>query len=435
MKVRNFIKHCAAGAIGLALAFGLGVNTGLAQDKKATKEQMKEARTEAKEAAQVLSTMMKKPDDFIPRELLEKAEAIVIIPDVIKAGFIVGGRGGDGVVSRRTANGWSVPVFYDMGGSSIGAQIGVKRTDYIMLFMNEGSLRDLLDENVEFGGALSFAAGPVGRTVGAGTNPTLDVGVLTYSMSEGAFIGATIKGAVLTADNSLNEAIYGMSAKEILANPEKVKMTDLSKEIKNFSDTVARYAGNRKMAGLMNNQSNEATLINAAYTNQQDRDKDFAKMRSPQRLAREIRNELLTLPYYSVFDWLEFEVDKNGVVTLRGQVTTPPDTKSAAEAYVEDVEGVTRVVNNIEVLPLSPNDERLRQILYREIYSGPLFRYQVGSLQSIHIIVRNGRATLKGVVDSKADKNFAGIRAKTVSGLFEVNNELVVRDDKERMSR
>lgn len=429
------MKRCAAGAMGLALTFCLATNTSLAQDKKASSEQMKEARAEAKEAAQVLSKMMKKPDDFIPRELLEKAQAIAIIPDVVKAGFIVGGRGGDGVVARRTANGWSVPVFYNMGGASIGAQIGVKETDFIMLFMNEGSLRDLLDEKVEFGGALSFAAGPVGRTVGAGTNPTLDVGVLTYSMSEGAFVGAAIKGAVLTADNSMNEAIYGRTAKEILANPEKVKMSELSKEIKNFSDTVARYAGNKIRANLTNNQLKDAALINAAYTNQQDRDKDFARIRSPQRRAREIRNELLTLPYYSVFDWLEFEVDKNGVVTLRGQVTTPPNTKSAAEAYIENVEGVTRVINNIEVLPVSANDERLRQVLYREIYSGPLFRYQVGSLQSIHIIVRNGRATLKGVVDSEADKNIAGIRAKTVSGLFEVNNELVVRDDKEKMMR
>jgi lipid-binding SYLF domain-containing protein len=246
MKMRNFMKRCAAGAIGLALTFGLAANTGLAQDKKAAKEQMKEARTEISEATKVLNTMMKKPDDFIPRELLEKAEAVVIIPDVIKAGFIVGGRGGDGVVSRKLKDGsWSVPVFYDMGGASVGAQIGVKRTDFIMLFMNEGSLRDLLDENFEFGVGASFAAGPVGRTVGAGTNPTLDVGVLTYSMSEGAFVGAAIKGAVLTADNSLNEAIYGMSAKEILANPETVKMTGLSKEIKNFSDTVARYAGKK----------------------------------------------------------------------------------------------------------------------------------------------------------------------------------------------
>ncbi len=243
--MKNIIKRCAAGAFGLALTVGLLANTNLAQDKEEMREEKKEARTEAKDATRVLNTIMKKPDDFIPRELLEKAQAIAIFPGVVKAGFIIGGRGGDGVVARRTASGWSVPVYYNLGGASIGAQIGVKKTDYIMLFMNDDSLRDLLDEKVEFGGALSFAAGPVGRTVGAGTNPTLDVGVLTYSMSEGAFIGAALKGAVLTADNSVNNAIYGMSAKEVLANPEKVKMTELPKEIKNFSDTVIQYAGKK----------------------------------------------------------------------------------------------------------------------------------------------------------------------------------------------
>ena len=427
--MKNKFRQLITAALGAFLIFSLTAVSTPAQTTKENREEVKEAREEAKEAARVLSQMMKTPDDFIPRELLERAHAIAVIPDVVKAAFIVGGRGGDGAVARRTNDGgWSVPVFYDMGGASFGAQIGVKETDYIMLFMNEGSLRDLLDEKVEFGAGVSFAAGPVGRTAGVGTNPTLDTGILTWSMSDGAFIGASLKGAVLTADNDLNRAIYGMEAKDILANPGKAKISDLPKEIKSFSDTVVRYAGSERMTGAMNNQSN-----GAAFTNGRDRDAEFAKMRSPQRLAREIRNELLTLPYYSVFDWLEFDVDRNGVVTLRGQVTTPPNTKSAAEAYVEDVEGVTRVINNIEVLPVSPNDERLRRELYREIYSGPLFRYQVGSLQSIHIIVRNGRATLKGVVDSEGDKSIAGIRAKSVSGVFEVNNELVVRKDDRRM--
>lgn len=146
--------------------------------------------------------------------------------------------------------------------------------------------------------------------------------------------------------------------------------------------------------------------------------------RSSAQLAREVKHELLLLPYYSVFDWLEFEVQDNGTVILRGQVTSPPDTKSNAEARVKDVEGVSRVINNIEVLPVSPSDVRLRRALYRAIYSGPLFRYQVGSLQSIHIIVNRGRATLKGWVSNEGDKNIAYIRARGVPGLFEVKNEL-----------
>ena len=146
-------------------------------------------------------------------------------------------------------------------------------------------------------------------------------------------------------------------------------------------------------------------------------------------IAREVRHELLSdLPYYSVFDWIEFEVLPDNTVVLRGQVTSPPDTKSRAEDVVEDIDGVTRVINEIEVLPVSPNDQRLRRALYREIYgfNSPLFRYGVGSRQAIHIIVDRGRATLKGIVDNEGDKNLAYMRARSVPGLFAVNNELIV---------
>jgi hyperosmotically inducible protein len=149
-------------------------------------------------------------------------------------------------------------------------------------------------------------------------------------------------------------------------------------------------------------------------------------------IAREVRHELLSdLPYYGVFDWIEFEVLPDNTVVLRGQVTAPPDTKSRAEAVVADVPGVARVVNEIRVLPVSPNDERLRRALYNAIYNfnSPLFRYGVGSRQAIHIIVDGGRATLKGVVDNQGDKQLAYQRARSVPGLFAVNNELMVQGE------
>ena len=149
-------------------------------------------------------------------------------------------------------------------------------------------------------------------------------------------------------------------------------------------------------------------------------------------VAREVRHELLSeLPYYTVFDWIEFEVLSDNTVVLKGEVTTPPDTKSRAEAVIRDVSGVSRVVNEIRVLPVSPNDARLRRELYNAIYgfNSPLFRYGIGSRQAIHIIVDGGRATLKGVVDSEADKNQAYIRARGVPGLFAVTNELMVKGE------
>ena len=149
-------------------------------------------------------------------------------------------------------------------------------------------------------------------------------------------------------------------------------------------------------------------------------------------VAREVRHELLSeLPYYTVFDWIDFEVLPDNTVVLRGEVTTPPDTKSRAEAAVKDVAGVSRVVNEIRVLPVSPNDTRLRRDLYSAIYGfdSPLFRYGIGSNRPIHIIVDGGRATLKGTVDTEADKDQAYIRARGVPGLFGVTNELMVKGE------
>jgi BON domain-containing protein len=143
------------------------------------------------------------------------------------------------------------------------------------------------------------------------------------------------------------------------------------------------------------------------------------------RIVREVRHELATLPYYGVFDWLEYVVQPDNTVILRGQVVRPT-TKSEAESRVKDIEGVSAVVNEIEVLPLSGHDDQLRRALYRTIYgwNSPLFRYATQAVPPIHIIVRNGRATLKGIVANKADANLAYIRARGVPGLFEVKNEL-----------
>ena len=144
-------------------------------------------------------------------------------------------------------------------------------------------------------------------------------------------------------------------------------------------------------------------------------------------LIKEVRHQLVMLPYYNLFDWLEGEVKPDGTVILRGQVVRPT-TKSDAETSVREIEGVTKVVNEIEVLPLSPNDDRLRRALYRAIFNfnSPLFRYALQAVPPIHIIVKNGRATLKGIVASEADSQLAYTKARGVPGLFEVKNELRV---------
>ena len=147
--------------------------------------------------------------------------------------------------------------------------------------------------------------------------------------------------------------------------------------------------------------------------------------RGEERITREVRHELLMLPYYDVFDNLAYRVD-GAKVTLMGQVTRPT-LKSDAENVVKKIEGVESVDNQIEVLPVSPNDDRIRLATYRAIYSkAPLQRYQLGAVPPIHIIVKNGNITLEGVVANEGDKNLAGIAAKGVHGAFGVTNNLRV---------
>ncbi len=145
-----------------------------------------------------------------------------------------------------------------------------------------------------------------------------------------------------------------------------------------------------------------------------------------QNLVREVRHQLLLLPYYTVFDNLAFKVDGDHV-TLEGQVTRPT-LKSDAEAAVKSIEGISGVTNNIEVLPPSPMDDQLRRALYRAIYGDPqLSKYGWSSMPSIHIIVKSGHVSLEGVVDNDTDKNLAGLRANSVPNVFEVKNNLVVK--------
>ncbi len=144
-----------------------------------------------------------------------------------------------------------------------------------------------------------------------------------------------------------------------------------------------------------------------------------------QRISREVMHELLMLPYYSVWDNLEYSVSGN-TVNLLGQVVNPT-TKSDAEAAVKRIEGVQNVVNNIEVLPPSTSDDLIRRAEYRAIYGyDGLSKYSWGTVPSIHIIVKNGHVTLTGMVDNQNDKNVAEIQAKSVPGVFSVTNDLQV---------
>lgn len=152
-----------------------------------------------------------------------------------------------------------------------------------------------------------------------------------------------------------------------------------------------------------------------------------ATMTPEQHMKREARHELMMLPYYGVFDWLSFRL-KGDEVILTGQVVTPT-LKSDAAGAVRNVEGIDKVANSIEVLPVSPNDDRIRWREFRSIYFYPAMeKYAIQSVAPIRIIVKNGNVVLKGVVDNEADKNLVNILANGVPGVFKVTNELQVEN-------
>jgi len=231
------MRQTATSAVGVALLLAFSANLVSAQKKS----RLQDATRHSREAAEVFTEIMNVREKAIPKELLDKAEAIAVFPDVVKAAFIFGGKGGQGVISRRTPKGWTAPAFFNIGGGSFGAQIGATKTDYVLLIMNEDGVNGLLKDKFEIGGEVGVAAGPVGREAAASTNPRLDAGILSYSRSKGAFIGAALKGAVISPDNNLNEAVYVMKATDVLKS-ESMTLSQMPAGVRIFPRTLARYS-------------------------------------------------------------------------------------------------------------------------------------------------------------------------------------------------
>jgi len=208
------VKKCVF-PVFIALAFMLSsLGAGILSAKNVTDEQQR-----AVKAAEVLSEVMSAPDQSIPNELMERAEAIAVFPHVVKGAFGVGGEFGHGMVSQRMANGkWGAPAYIKIGGGSFGFQIGASSTDIVLVFTDRKGYEGLLSGKVKLGADAAVAAGPVGRNAQVGTDIKLESPVFAYSRSKGLFAGIALDGAVVTVDDSANQQVYGraMSGREIL---------------------------------------------------------------------------------------------------------------------------------------------------------------------------------------------------------------------------
>jgi lipid-binding SYLF domain-containing protein len=238
------VKSKSAGVVNLAAVlvvtlFALALVMPATRSDDGAAGKTKEAASQSTKAAEVFDEIMQAPDKSIPRDLLARAKAIAVFPQVIKASFVVGGEGGRGVVSRRTGENWSAPLFFRAGGGSVGWQIGASATDFVLLFMNDDAVSHLMKDKFELGAEAAVAGGPVGREAGAGTDALMHAEVLSYSRSRGLFAGVSLKGVVVRPEDDLNRAVYGEAARELLANAAGAGSSHPS--LTAFPQTIGEY--------------------------------------------------------------------------------------------------------------------------------------------------------------------------------------------------
>ncbi len=214
MRLRTSVAACLAAALILAAA----AVAAFAGDKD-------EAVLKVDEASVVVQKMMATEDKGVARDLLRKAKAVAIFPGVFKAGFIIGGQGGTGVILARAKDGsWTGPAFYTIAGASVGLQIGASSTDFMMMIMTSNGLKGILKGHAKLGGDASVAAGPLGRTASGGsTFAGKDSDIYSYSMSAGAFAGVSLDGAGLEFDQERTKAYYGKSY-----TPEQILLENMA---------------------------------------------------------------------------------------------------------------------------------------------------------------------------------------------------------------
>jgi SH3 domain-containing YSC84-like protein 1 len=235
--MRNNLLATAARA-AMAACLTLSMSSVALPETKDIKNQIEQS----EKASKAFNEIMSAPDKGIPQNLIDSAKCVAVFPSVLKAGFIAGGQGGRGVASCRTASGWSAPAYFNLGGGSVGLQIGAESMDFVMLIMNDKGMNSLLSDQFTLGGDISVAAGPVGRQASAETDAKLKAEILSYSRSKGLFAGLELKGVVIKPDKDDMKEVYGdnVTAREILNGGKAAPST-----VSSFPTTLGRYSSSK----------------------------------------------------------------------------------------------------------------------------------------------------------------------------------------------
>jgi SH3 domain-containing YSC84-like protein 1 len=243
------MKRCFSGSLLVAILAlqGLMIGRAKADDNKDASEEVR--RMDA--AATVLNEIMGTPDKGIPKEILESAKCVAVVPSMLKGGFVVGANYGKGLATCHTDTGWSAPAPFRIAGGSVGFQIGGEAVDVVMLVMNEKGMRALLNSKFKLGVDASVAAGPVGRHAEGDTDWKMRAEVLSYSRARGVFAGVALDGAVITQDNDETRVLYGekVSFEQILKGGVPAPAGS-----SNFLATVKKYSSEAKASAKAESQ-------------------------------------------------------------------------------------------------------------------------------------------------------------------------------------
>jgi SH3 domain-containing YSC84-like protein 1 len=233
---KKYVRSVIGAALAAVVAIVIGSPHVGAIDSREKMRQ--EAAAQSAKSARAFDAIMQVPDRAIPRELLAKANAIAVFPQVVKVAVGVGGEGGRGVVSKRIGDHWGHPIFLRAGGGSFGPQIGASSTDLFVLLMNDESVDSLMRDRFGLGGEAGVAAGPVGRSAGAATDALMQAAMLSYSRSRGVFAGLALKGVVIRPEDDLNLAVYNKTAEELLKESADI---DAASDLEAFPRALNRY--------------------------------------------------------------------------------------------------------------------------------------------------------------------------------------------------
>jgi lipid-binding SYLF domain-containing protein/peptidoglycan hydrolase-like protein with peptidoglycan-binding domain len=390
-------------------------------------------------AANVVREMVGTPETSIPDALLERAQAIAVVPKVVKAALGVGGSFGKGLVARRTGQGWGAPAFIDLSGGSFGFQIGVESIDLVLVFTKEEGLKGLLEDKLQLGAEAGVAAGPLGRTAAAGTNVTFDSPIYSYSRSKGLFAGIALKGSVMTIDDSANHKVYGkeVSGKDILLRGEVAP----TRVVRPFVEALQTYraqaisekgpAGKRTTAaGAAREQKQRAAVSDEIKKVQEAlRDKGYdpgpidgvlgPRTRAALRSYQQAENLAMT-----------GRLDPETAAKLGGRSETGREEREPTSPAAADADNTARNQRDRSGANQTsgdqaenPSDRQITASIRRAVVADKSLSTNA---HNVKIITSNGMVRLRGPVKTAEEKAAVEAKAKQVAGVKSVTSHLEV---------